>query len=133
MKANNEVVIRTREQWESYCAQWDDHNWREDPRRLANKKFQRRKSRSQEDKYRGMVRELANHIGELDANDLHRDLIQMFGIEEEVQNFLSGDYYTQFKSTADYSVDEMSMLIEKLIVFAATFYEYRFSVDTGSD
>lgn len=122
-KSKTDVVIRSASQWEHYKSQWDDHDWNGDPRRMVNAKFAIRKSVDQNSGYRALIRELAVHIGD-DPESFHRDFLQQYGIMEERESSVTGQTYWDLKSTADYSMEEMSELIEKLIYFAATFCDY---------
>jgi len=122
-KSKTDIVIRSRQQWEDYKFTWDEHDWEGDPRRVVNAKFAMRKSVDQNSGYRALIRELAEHIGD-DPDSFHRDFLEKYGIFEERESSVTGDTYWTIKSTADYSSQEMSELIEKLIYFAATFCDY---------
>lgn len=123
IKPKIEVVIRNRDQWDRYKARWDEHDWENDPRKISNSRFVRRKTRDQNSGYRVLIRKLANHIGE-DPEHLHDQFIEAFGVLEDVENEITGETITRYKSTSEYDIEEMSALIDRILYVAANHFDF---------
>jgi len=122
-KPKTEIVIRTYEQFENYVLKWANHDWENDPRTLISKRFVRRRTRSQENTVRMIIRRCAEEVGD-DPDTLFDQFKEAFGPHEDVPaNWDSELIIHQPKSSSEWDIEENAAMIEKALYVAATHYQ----------
>ena len=120
MKQKDDRVIRTYDQWVSYCLMWAEHDFEGDPRHVVNKVYVHPKTQKQNSTAHMLLNKLADEIG-YERALFKRQFKSTYGAYEEVVG-IDKVARIEPKSLEDYDKEEISKFIDMILFVASDFY-----------